>query len=261
MGYRDGSSWNVTLSNQGGNAISGVYVKIGVLGKVYRCLTNDNGTASLPINLAPGTYQINATFNGDYRFHSAFINSTLTVNKAILTLTGENLVMGYRDGSSYKIYLTDFKGNPVANVNVKFIIEQSCYTVKTDSNGTARLPINLYLGNYTIQATIYDSKYELANITNSITVNTDNLNITASDVNMTYRDGTSYEVQLVDSEGRPIQLSGQIIKVTIKNKTYGIKTNAMGIAKLAINLSAGNYSITSRYNNNVIVNNITVNSQ
>jgi hypothetical protein len=78
---------------------------------------------------------------------------------------------------------------------------------------------------------------------------------------MTYKDGTSYEIRLVDTEGRPIQLSGQIIKVTIKNKTYGIKTNAMGIAKLAINLSAGNYSITSRYNNNVIVNNITVNSQ
>ena len=261
MSYRDGSSWNVTLSNQGGNAISGVYVKIGVLGKVYRCLTNDNGTASLPINLAPGTYQINATFDGDYRFHSAFINATLTVNKAILTLTGEDLVMGYGDGSSYKIYLTDFKGNPVANVDVKFIIGQSCYTVKTDSNGTASLAINLYLGNYTIQASISDSKYELVNITNSITVNTDNLNITASDVNMTYKDGTSYEIRLVDTEGRPIQLSGQIIKVTIKNKTYGIKTNAMGIAKLAINLSAGNYSITSRYNNNVIVNNITVNSQ
>ena len=168
--------------------------------------------------------------------------------------------MGYRDGSSYKINLTDFKGNPIANVNVKFIIGQACYNVKTDSNGTASLAINLYLGNYTIQASISDSKYELANITNSITVNTDNLNIAATDVNMTYMDGTSYDVQLVDAEGRPIQLSGQIIKLTVKNKTYDIKTNAMGIAKLAISLSAGNYSITSGYNNNVIVNNITVNS-
>ena len=135
------------------------------------------------------------------------------------------------------------------------------YNVKTDSKGIASLPINHYLGNYTIQASISDSKYELASVTNSITVNTNKINITAKDINMTYRDGTSYEVQLVDGEGRAIQLSGQIINVTVKNKTYNIKTNASGIAKLAINLSAGNYYITSRYNNNVIINNITVNAQ
>ena len=261
MFYKDGSCWDVTLSDDSGNAISGVYVNIGVAGKVYSRLTNKNGTASLPVNLAPGTYLINATFDATSKLSSAFINATLTVNKAILTLYGEDLIMSYKDGSSYKINLTDCNGNPVANANIKFKIGESCYDVKTDSKGIASLPINLYLGNYTIQASIYDSKYELANITNSITVNTDKINITAKDVNMTYRDGTSYEVQLVDEEGKVIQLSGQIVKITIKNKTYNIKTDARGIAKLAINLSAGNYSITSKYNNKVTINNITVNAQ
>ena len=261
MFYKDGSCWDVTLSDDSGNAISGVYVNIGVAGKVYSRLTNKNGAASLPVNLAPGTYLINATFDATSKLSSAFINATLTVNKAILTLYGEDLIMSYKDGSSYKINLTDCNGNPVANANIKFKIGESCYDVKTDSKGIASLPINLYLGNYTIQASIYDSKYELANITNSITVNTDKINITAKDVNMTYRDGTSYEVQLVDEEGKVIQLSGQIVKITIKNKTYNIKTDARGIAKLAINLSAGNYSITSKYNNKVTINNITVNAQ
>ncbi|MBR3113743.1 MAG: carboxypeptidase regulatory-like domain-containing protein [Methanobrevibacter sp.] len=261
MTYDDGSCWNVTLTDDDGNSISGVYVKMGVAGKVYNRQTNKNGTASLPINLCPGTYLINATFDGNYKYRSTFINATVTVNKAILTLKGEDLVMSYKDGSSYKINLTDCNGNPVADAKIKFIIANSCYIVKANSKGIANLPINLYLGNYTIQASIFDSKYESANVTNHITVNTDKINITANDVNMTYRDGTSYEVQLVDDEGKVIQLSGQIVKITIENKTYNIKTDDRGIAKLAINLSAGKYSITSKYNNNVIINNITVNAQ
>ena len=106
----------------------------------------------------------------------------------------------------------------------------------------------------------YQSKYKSNSITNSINVNADNLNISASDVNMTYKDGTAYEVQLVDGEGCPVSLAGQIIKTTIKNKTYFIKTNSKGIAKLTINLNAGNYIVESIYNNITISNNITVNA-
>ena len=75
---------------------------------------------------------------------------------------------------------------------------------------------------------------------------------------MTYGDGSAYEVQLVDANGNPVALANQIIKVTIKGKTYDRKTDANGIAKLPIKLAAGNYTITAEYNGIEISNNVTV---
>ena len=48
-------------------------MKIGILGAVYTFNTNAGGVASLPINLAPGSYAINATFVGNKYYEEAFV--------------------------------------------------------------------------------------------------------------------------------------------------------------------------------------------
>ena len=260
MSYKDGSGWTVTLTGIEGVAIPNVNVNIGILGKVYTIKTNDEGIAILPINLASGTYEINATFSGNKYYTDAFVEATVTVNKAVPVLTADDLVMSYKDGSVYSVTLTDANGNALANTYVKITIGTTTYNRKTDENGVADLPINLPLGQYDVTAKFDgDSKYDSVEITNTITVNKPQMSIVAEDVNMFYKDGTSYDVQLTDGEGNPVAMAGEIIKITINGKTYDRKTNSEGIASLPINLMAGTYTITAEYDGNTISNTVTVN--
>ena len=90
-------------------------------------------------------------------------------------------------------------------------------------------------------------------------VNPVEYNIVAEDVNMTYQDGTSYNVQLVDVNGNAVAQSGVIVKITINGKSYNRQTDANGIASLPINLRAGTYEISAEYDGKEITNTIVVN--
>ena len=259
MAYKDGSAWAVTLTDADNNPISGVNLGIGIKGKVYTIKTDADGIAKLPVNLAPGTYDINATFAGNKYYSEAFVSATVTVEKAVATLTASDLEMSYKDGSAWEVTLSDANGNVLSGVSIAFGIKGSTYNVKTDANGVAKLPINLAVGEYPITATLNNPYYEAEAIENTVTVKDLEADITASDVNMTYKDGTAYEVQLVDGEGNHIAVANIVVKITIKGTSYNVKTDANGIAKLPINLYVGTYDISAEYNGKEITNTIVVN--
>ena len=259
MAYKDGSAWAVTLTDADNNPISGVNLGIGIKGKVYTIKTDADGIAKLPVNLAAGTYDINATFAGNKYYSAAFVNATVTVEKAVATLTASDLEMSYKDGSAWEVTLADANGNVLSGASVTFGIKGSTYNVKTDENGVAKLPINLAVGEYPVTATLNNPNFEAEAIENTVTVKDLEADITANDVNMTYKDGTAYEVQLVDGEGNNVAVANIVVKITIKGSTYNIKTDANGVAKLPINLAAGTYDISAEYNGKEITNRIVVN--
>ncbi|WP_407453818.1 right-handed parallel beta-helix repeat-containing protein [Methanobrevibacter sp.] len=257
MAYKNGS-WIVTLTGAEG-VIPKAGIKFGILGKVYTIVTDENGVASLPINLAPGTYEVNATFEGNYKHESAFVSATVTVEKSTVTLTAEDLTMCYKDGTAYEVTVTDANGAPVAGTTVKFTFGTKSYNIKTDANGVAALPINLIIGEYEVSVVVDDARYTSEEATQTISVTDYDAVLVANDINMTYQDGTSYEVQLTTADGTPIAVANLVVKITINGKTYNIKTDAEGIAKVPINLRAGNYTVTAEYNGAEITNTIVVN--
>ena len=260
MSYKDGSSWDVSAYDDKGNAISDVNIEFGIKGKTYNVKTDINGIAKLPVNLVPGSYNVNATLSSN-KYEAELIEAFITVNKALLILSGNDIVMNYKDGSEYVNYLVDLNGKPISNTFVKFTILGKSYSVKTDVNGVAKLPISLNVGEYGVNAIVVDSKYESEEISNSITIKEYDAAIVASDVEMTYKDGTSYEAQLIDGEGNAISVAGLVVKFTILNKSYNVKTDEKGIARLPINLNVGNYTIKAEYNGNEVVNNIVIKMQ
>jgi hypothetical protein len=260
MSYKDGSSWDVSAYDEKGNAISDVNIAFGIKGKTYNVKTDVNGIAKLPVNLVPGSYNVNATLSSN-KYGAELIEAFITVNKALLILSGNDIVMNYRDGSEYVNYLVDLNGKPISNTFVKFTILGKSYSVKTDVNGVAKLPISLNVGEYGVNAIVVDSKYESEEISNSITIKEYDAAIVASDVEMAYKDGTSYEAQLIDGEGNAISVAGLVVKFTILNKSYNVKTDEKGIARLPINLNVGNYTIKAEYNGNEVVNNIVIKMQ
>ena len=80
-------------------------------------------------------------------------------------LNAADLEMKYMDGSQFKAKLVDGKGNPYPNQNVTFNINGRFYNRTTDSDGVAKLNIELMPGEY-----IITSSYNGFNIANTITI-------------------------------------------------------------------------------------------
>lgn len=62
MKFKDGSVYSVKLTDGNGDPVVNARVIIEVNTVSYNCYTNNDGIASLPINLNPGTYTITATY-------------------------------------------------------------------------------------------------------------------------------------------------------------------------------------------------------
>lgn len=213
-------------------------------GITYNRTTDDKGIARIAINLNPGNYTIKTTFNG----------TTVENNIEVLpTLIADNLVKYYKNESQFYISLIDGEGNPVSQVNITMNINGVFYNRLTNENGTAKLNINLEPGEYILTAADPLTGLQMSYSITVLPV------LTGKDLEMSYKDGSKFEAKLVDGTGKA--LSGESITFNINGVFYNRTTDENGIARLNINLMAGEYIITSMYSNNArISNKITISS-
>ena len=212
-----------------------------VNGVSYNRTSDENGTARIAINLNPGDYTIKTTFNG------TTVENTVTV---LPTLIAENLVKYFRNASQFYITLIDGQGNPVAGQNITMNINGVFYNRTTNENGTAKLNINLAPGEYILTAINPLTGLQMSyNITVLPTLN-------ATDLEMTYKDGSTFNVTVLDGQGNP--LKDAAVTFNINGVFYTRYTDSHGIARLNINLMAGEYIITSEYDGMRIANTITI---
>ena len=210
-------------------------------GKNYTRVSDENGTASIAINLGPGNYTIKTTYN------NTTVENTITV---LSTLIAENLVKYYRNESQFYIDLIDGEGNPVTGINITMNINGVFYNRTTNENGTAKLNINLIPGEYILTAIDPLTGLQMSyNITVLPT-------LTADDLKMTYKDGSTFNATAIDGQGKPI--AGKNITFNINGVIYQRPTDENGIARLNIRLMAGEYLITSQYGQAKISNKITI---
>ena len=210
-------------------------------GNNYTRTSDANGTAHMNINLKPGNYSIKTTFNG------TTVENTITV---LPTLIAENLVKYFRNASQFHISLIDGAGKAVPNATITMNINEVFYNRTTNANGTAKLNINLEPGEYVLTATDPLTGLEMSYNITVLPV------LTANDINMTYLDGTQFKAKLVDSKGNA--LANAQITFNINGVFYNRTTDENGTAKLNIKLMAGEYIITSQYENALVSNKITI---
>lgn len=127
----------------------------------YNKVTDTYGIAKITINLNPGTYNIKIGYTSPnvskYKSIPA-INSNLNVfstnpnQYSIISLS--NYVV---KGDTYKVKLIDSNRNPLANKIINFWINQVEYSKTTDSNGIAKITLNLELKTYVISANYGES--------------------------------------------------------------------------------------------------------
>ena len=230
-----------------GNPIANATVYFTVNGKVYAKTTDKNGTASMGIGLVPNEYKVNAVFNGTKDHDKATANATVTIKN---TVFGNDTTLYFCNGTKYVAKFLDSNGKALANTTVKFNINGVFYTRVTDENGTAGLGIRLDPKSYVITAYNPATGEERAN---NITVLP---RLTAQDLSMKYLDGSTFNATLVDGQGKA--LAGVNITFNVNGVFYHKTTNADGVASLNIRLMAGEYIITSMYDNCWASNKITI---
>ena len=245
--FKGAQNLTAKLVDAFGNPITNATVYFTVNGKVYAKTTDKNGTASMGIGLVPNEYKVNAVFNGTKDHDKATANATVTVKN---TVFGNDTTLYFCNGTKYVAKFLDSNGKALANTTVKFNINGVFYTRVTDENGTAGLGIRLNPKSYVITAYNPATGEERAN---NITVLP---RLTAQDLSMKYLDGSTFNATLVDGQGKA--LAGVNITFNVNGVFYHKTTNADGVASLNIRLMAGEYIITSMYDNCWASNKITI---
>ena len=119
----------------------------------YEAVTDGNGIVRYDLNLSVGTYDFKAFFDGDEDYKSGNCSKTLVIvdDTAESTMLNAPQYLVFEEkGNYFNVTLTDKRGNPLANQTVVIEINGHPYVKTTDSNGRARLKINLNPGSYEI---------------------------------------------------------------------------------------------------------------
>ena len=230
--FRNDTQFYATILDSSGNPLKNTKVRMNIHGVFYDRTTNENGIIKLNLNLEAGNYILTVIhpLNGE----------TQSANIKILPRIVENhdLVKYYRNDSQYSVKVLSKTGQAEAGKQVLFNINGVFYTRTTDSQGIARLNINLGPATYIITA-----EYEGSRVSNKITV----LDIMiTNDLTKKYDTSTPFTLRLLDGKGN--SYANQAITFNINGVFYTRTTNSDGVASLNINLHAGKYIITSSYN-------------
>ena len=110
--YRNATQYSVQVFDATGKAVGkGEVVTFNINGRFYNRTTDENGIATLNINLPQGEYVITEINPVTGEIHS----NNITV---LPVLKAENIPMKYLDGSQFKANLVDGQGNPIIK-NIK----------------------------------------------------------------------------------------------------------------------------------------------
>ena len=243
--FRGPERFVVTVTDYHGSPLVNKTVVININGASYTRNTDANGTASIALGLNSGAY--NATVNVD----NNTINSVVTI---LPTVNGSDVVKMYRNATQYYATFLDSEGKYMADGTVvRFNINGVMYDRKVSGGkGLARLNINLGEGKYIITAMNTVTGENTANNITVLSLITEN-----RDVTKYYRNATQYTVKVLGEDGKAVG-AGVTVRFNINGVFYERQTDASGIAKLNINLQAGDYIITAEYNGCMVSNNIKV---
>ena len=153
--YKNSTQYSVKVLDKKGKALTNTNVKMNINGVFYERKTDSNGIATLNINLNPNNYIITV-------YHPETNVTYSNTIKVLPTLIGENLTKNFTSKGQYKVKVLNNQGKPLSNQNVTINIHGVIYIKVTDSEGIAKLDINLNPGSYI--ATAYWNTYSTSNI-------------------------------------------------------------------------------------------------
>ena len=221
--FRNGTQYYAKFLDGSGNPLVNGNVTFNINGVFYKKQTNASGIAKLNIALLPNEYILTAIHPSGLMY-----GSNITV---LSTVFGEDIVKFFRNGTQYYAKFLDDFGNPLVNGTVTFNINGVLYEKQTDSEGMAKLNINLLPGEYILTAMHLNSEAK-SNIIKVLTT------ISAEDISLVENKTGTLVIKTYDGAAN--------VSVIIDGVKYIVKTNKEGIATLNLSLSKGDHAVFSK---------------
>ena len=203
--YDDDEELVINLTDDEGNPIANASVSVGLNGtKKYS--TDENGQINLSTaHVSPGSYQINASFDGNDIYLPSNAISKIVIEKLPSVLSVNNITVFYGDGDELVIGLTDDGGNPIANASVSVDLNGT-KKYSTDENGQVNVSSeDLLPGLYSANVAFDGNEIYLPSNASSVII-IEKLPSVLSVNNITafYGDGEELVIGLTDDGGNPI---------------------------------------------------------
>lgn len=231
-----GGSENYTVTVRDANStLANVSVTIRINDENFTVKTDDEGQASIPLDLEIGSYEITSEYD------SIKITTNITV---LSTVTAEDGSGQYLN-TVYTAKFLDTSGNASSGIEVKFVINDIEFNATTE-NGEASANIDLDVGNYTMK---------VINLANNEEKEI-NLTITKSNCEMDLTAAQDAEIVKLSADLNPKTATGEVI-FTINNVNY-TATIENGTANVNVeNLNVGTYPVTATYLGDNNLNNVS----
>ncbi len=242
MFYHDGTRFKIQLLNQT-TPLANKTVQIIINGIPYTRTTDENGSASIGLNLNSGRYTVTTKYGILEKNNTIIIKSTIK---------GKDITKVFKNSTQYYATFYNSKGEILKNTDVTFNINGVFYTRTTNENGTAKMNINLPQGTYIITATNPQTQEQHTNIITVLSKIQEN-----NDLTKYYRNASQYTLKIIDEKGNPAK-AGQKVTFNINGVFYERYTNETGYVKMNINLPPGTYIITAEYDGCRVSNTIKV---
>ena len=242
MYYKDGSKFTIRLT-ENSTALKNKTVQFTINGNTYKRITNDEGYASIAINLNSGIHNITT------RYNNISATNLITIKS---TIEGNDLTKIYKNNTQYYATFYNSKGKPLQNIKIRFNINGVMYERKTNEKGQAKMNINLVAGTYIITATNPENGEQHSNTITVLSKIQEN-----KDLIKYYKNDSQYIVKIIDSKGNPAK-AGQKVTFNINGVFYERYADETGHVKMNINLVPGEYIITAEYEGCKVSNKIKV---
>ena len=218
-------------------------------GDIYRTVLMKNGTATASFSekeylesqnvltaVFPGLFEYYTIREKLYKTYS-IEDSQIPKDSIQTIITVSNMKTYPNSGASFTAALKDGFGTPLAGKIIKLTVNGKTYTQTTDAKGEVRISISLPSEKtYTISVSFNgDEEYKQSSAKASIAVKRTGQKITSSNKAFAPNKASYYSITLKDSNNKPI--ANKNVKFTINKKTYTVKTNSKGVAKVRIKLS------------------------
>ena len=208
----------------------------------------EDGTGSVNVaGLNVGHYSALVSFAGNDTYQATSKDDGFDVIKATTTIESEDIVVTANATDTMVFTLKDSNGNLLAGKSIKVSFNGQIYDLTTDSNGQIEMQIKMVnQGTYSITAS-YDGEanYEAATASFNVVVKPIAVKLTVADVTYALSD-TKYLTATLTAGDQP--LANRIVTFSLNGKTYTGRTNAQGVVKIAVSLTAKKtYSVVASY--------------
>ena len=254
MYYNSGTTSTIKITHNGA-AVSGVYILVRLYSTSskyndYLFQTDKKGQIAFSAPLNVGKHKM-IVVSADNRYDAKQVNKVITVKKATAKLSAPKVTAYYKDGKSFVVKLTNKKNKKAiygAKVKVTLTTKTLRYkpiTLTTGIDGKGRLAITLNPGTYNVKVVGAESKnYKASSITSKIVVKKTSAKLSPKKLTAKKGSKSYFQVKVTNKKTKKV-ISGLKLKFKVKSKTYHIKTNSKGFAKLSTkSLKVGTYKVT-----------------